>query len=98
MKRLGEVGLQLMGLPADQAHELSQQIDWATTLVVPVPTSVATVEKVTVRNQSAYLMRETSTKGKPVHSVLFWQENGILYGVGGTLSSTQLMDVADSLQ
>jgi hypothetical protein len=96
MTRLGEVGLQLLGLPADQARQLSRSIDWATTLVVPVPADVGEVQQITVRDTTGYVLSEKGNSHN--QSVVFWESNNILYAVAGQFNATELVKVAESLK
>jgi hypothetical protein len=45
---LGEIGLRILGLPADEARQFARAIDWRTTLLVPVPPGVNSFKKVDV--------------------------------------------------
>lgn len=97
MARVGELGLRLLGLPAEKAQEMSKKIDWATTLVVPVPEDVGEVQEVPVRGGTGYVMSENKgSRGD--HSVVFWESNGILYAVAGQMRPVELVQVAESLK
>jgi anti-sigma factor RsiW len=101
VKRLGEIGLEMMGVAPAEAARLSNSIDWATTLVVPVPKNLATVQEITVRGTTGYLMRNQTTNAQTSESdvpVLFWEANGILYAVSGNLSDAELVNVAQGLK
>jgi anti-sigma factor RsiW len=101
VKRLGEIGLEMMGVAPAEAARLSNSIDWATTMVIPVPSNLATVQPVTVHGVTGYLMRNQKTTVKENHgddAVLFWEANGILYGVSGNLSDAELVNVAQGLK
>jgi hypothetical protein len=95
---LGEIGLQLVGRTPEEAARLSQSIDWGTTLVIPVPTNVASVQEIPVRGTSGYLLRDGRDRRGGNDSVLFWQENGMLYAVTGNVGGEQLLEVAESLK
>jgi hypothetical protein len=104
-KALAQAGLQLMGLPAGQAADLSNSIDWATTLVVPVPQNAATVQQVDVRGTTGYLLTEqkstvsSKTAGNQASGpTLFWESNGMLYAVQGNRSLPTLVGIATSLK
>jgi hypothetical protein len=97
LPRLGELGLQLLGLSPAEAQRLSQNIDWATTLIIPVPSNIASVREVTVRGANGYMIRESS-RGANNESTLIWEENGLLYAVVGNADSVNLVEVAESLQ
>lgn len=104
-KALAKAGLQLLGMPASQAADLSESIDWATTLVVPVPQDAATVQQVDVRGTTGYLLTEkpggSAHRGRgdgPEGPTLFWEANGMLYAVNGNLSLEDLVGIANSLK
>ncbi len=107
-KALAKAGLQLLGLPADKAAEVSNSIDWATTLVVPVPQNAATVQQVDVRGTTGYLLTELKSaefgarheqgSQKPEGPTLFWEDNGMLYAIQGNLSLQDLVGIANSLK
>lgn len=106
-KALGKAGLQLMGLPAGQAADLSNSIDWATTLVVPVPQNAATVQQVNVRGTTGYLLTEQKSAPSSARSekggdqasgpTLVWETNGMLYAIQGNFSLQALVGIANSL-
>jgi anti-sigma factor RsiW len=94
LARVGEVGLQLLGLTPQEAQRLSRSIDWATTLVIPVPRDMASVREVAVRGVSGYLIQEFSRDTY----TLIWEEHGVLYAVIGNMQAATLMEVAESLR
>jgi len=95
---IGELGLQLLGLSPEEAQRLSQTIDWSTTLVIPVPTDVASVSEVTVHGVTGYLLRAQEAGEAPRETVVLWQEGDMLYAVTGNLPRSELLSVANSLQ
>jgi len=94
LARVGEVGLQLLGLTPQEAQRLSRSIDWATTLVIPVPRDMASVREVAVRGVSGYLIQEL---GRDTYT-LIWEEHGVLYAVIGNMQAATMMEVAESLR
>ena len=108
LARVGEVGLQLLGLSPQEAQRLSRSIDWATTLVIPVPKDMASVREVAVRGVSGYLIQQAGgggdrSGGYPDEAsyggyTLIWEENDILYAVIGNIEAATLMEVAESLR
>jgi anti-sigma factor RsiW len=102
LNRIGEVGLQLFGMSQEEAHRFSQSIDWSSTLVVPVPMNMASVQEVSLRGTTAYVITTTENAASPrrprgPHTVVMWHENGLLYAVAGDFNRTMLMRVAESL-
>lgn len=84
--------LALPGLPQDTVDQLKNVQDWDRTLIIPVPQD-ATTKNVTINGNAALLILDGQGRG----SLLLWQDNGILYAVGGTLSEADVMLVANGL-
>ena len=96
LARVGEVGLQLLGLSPQEARRLSRSIDWATTLVIPVPKDIASVREVTVRGVPAYLIHGSGEADGV--ATLVWEANDLLYAVVGNAGMAELVEVAESLR
>lgn len=80
MERVGEAFLKYVGLSEDEAHSLSERIDWATTLVLPIPDSGD------VSYQDVQVDGVTGTLLQPVdedYYMLVWVKDGRLYGLSG---------------
>jgi anti-sigma factor RsiW len=56
---VGAAGLQIMGMTEVDADAMAKRIDWATTLVLPVPSDMASVQEVTVAGTPGYLISES---------------------------------------
>lgn len=104
LQRLGEIGLRVAGLDAAEARRFAASIDWHTTLVVPVPLDGASFTEVGVRGQRALLVRFEARDGgaggrkRPAGRLLLWSEDGMVYGLGGTLDEVALVTMAESLR
>lgn len=95
--RLAEIGLQFTGMTAEQAHSYSQTIDWASTLVVPIPRNGASYTQVQVDGVAANLIQRPSDDA-PQYS-LVWVKDGIIYAVTSLGNDTQAgLDIANSLK
>lgn len=90
---LGEALLQILGMSPEEAHEMAQNIDWTSTLVVPVPQTVFTFAEVTVDGTSG--MALTSIENG--QSGLVWQKDGTVYFLTASGSTEDLLKLADSL-
>jgi hypothetical protein len=91
---LGEALLQVLGLNAEEAQRLAQEIDWTTTLLLPVPTEVATFSEVSVDGVSGIAL--ASLDG--ANNALLWQKNGIVYLLTGSGELSELISLANGLQ
>jgi hypothetical protein len=95
---LGEALLQLLGVPSEDARRLATEIDWTTTLVVPLPENVGRYRDVAVNGAPGLLLESLHHDAPGVRMVL-WQRDGIVYAVTGQqVTSSLLMQLATSLR
>jgi hypothetical protein len=97
MQALGEAMLQLIGMSPQEAARLSRSIDWTTTLVVPVPTDIASVREVQV-DGTIGLLFDAAGYDPSAAGALLWQKDGIVTMIAGSSSSMRLLAVAESLE
>lgn len=93
---LGAIALQLAGLPKAEAVELAARIDWANTLVIPLPQSAATYRDVTVAGAQGLLI-QGSPSNQGDQYLLLWQRDGIVYGFQSQTSWSFLIEAAESM-
>ncbi|WP_420628532.1 hypothetical protein [Candidatus Leptofilum sp.] len=91
---LGEALLQLLGLNPLEASRLAQQIDWTSTLLLPIPSSLATFQEVTINGVSGIGLN--SIDGQM--NALVWQVNGRLYLLAGSQTVPELAELAASAE
>jgi len=100
-RSLGETLLQLLGVPAADAGRLAATIDWTSTMVVPLPTDLATFREIVVGGTPGlYVEQKAPSEGshRP-GSALLWQQDGIVYSVHGeNIAASELLRVAESLR
>jgi len=97
LAQLGEIGLQVLGLTPEEARAFSARIDWASTLVIPVPTDIVSFREVTVDGVSGLLLQERRSEYGPA-AVLMWQKGGVVYALSGQASPEDLLSMANSLR
>ncbi len=98
---LGVAMLQLLGMEEDEATRLSNQIDWTTTMVVPIPSEIVTVGEVRVDETTGLLFDETrydDLENGEGSFMVVWQKNGVVHVVAGSAGSAELVAIADSLE
>jgi hypothetical protein len=78
---LAALGLQFTGMTAEQAREYSQTVDWASTLVIPIPRNGAEYRQVAVDGVTGYLIQRPSEDAPQF--ALVWVKDGIIYALGG---------------
>ena len=85
--------LQLPGVSPQLAAEIKSIGDPSSTLPLPIPVDRASEHSVQVQGVQGVAVGDSTGIG----SVVIWEKDGIIYGVGGTLSESQVLDVASSL-
>ncbi|MCB9443820.1 MAG: anti-sigma factor, partial [Ardenticatenaceae bacterium] len=92
---LGEALLQMIGLNAAEAQRLAQNIDWTSTLLLPIPQDFASFNEVTVEGVSGLALNSVNGEG----SALFWQKDGVVYLLlGPGLMADDLVSLAGTLE
>jgi len=102
---LGEAGLRLLGLSESQAHAIAQRVDWTSTVLLPVPTSVASFQETRIADEEAVIL--TSAEGQELTTAegiqygviraIVWEKDDVLYCVMGSHSAEYLAQVAESM-
>lgn len=91
---LGEALLQVLGMTPGEARRLAGNIDWTSTLLLPVPQDLATFREVSVDGTSGLALSSVDGRG---HSLL-WQSDGAVYLLVGDGGLRELIRIADSLE
>jgi hypothetical protein len=95
--QIGEAFLQLLGLSREEAAEFSQQVDWSSTLIIPIPRSGdISYKEVPVDGVTGTLIQNESTY-YPEYT-LMWIKNGMLFALTGTGNGGEAMEIIGSLQ
>ena len=81
LEQLAEIGLQFTGMTPEQAHAFSQNVDWTSSLVIPIPKNAATYQEVNVDGVTGTLIQRPSDDA-PEYA-LIWVKNGIIYAISG---------------
>lgn len=90
---LGEAFLRILGMDTRQARRLAQSIDWTNTVLLPVPTNIASFSEVEVDGVSGIALTSVNSRD----TALMWQKDGIVYVLSGR-SVADLIEAANSLQ
>ncbi len=97
--QMGEALLLFLGMPPADARRVAREIDWTSTLVIPLPTNVAQFHEVTVDGVTGLLLEQSGAQspGEPAR-ILLWQRDGTIYVLAGDISPEQLLQMADSFR
>jgi hypothetical protein len=107
LSQLGEIGLRIAGMPADEAASFARSVDWHGTLLVPVPANAASFREINVQGTTGLLITTGGTGGAPVRSgpnrerqrsIVLWSEDGMVYALSGGAASVDLVEMANSVQ
>lgn len=98
VQQIGEAYLEVLGMSKTDAEHFAQNIDWSSTLVIPIPRNKATYSDVTVDGVQGTLIRQERSGGTPAQYMLIWVKNGIIYALTGPDSNSQAIAIADSLK
>jgi len=100
VKALGIAGLQLLGLSETEAQQLGETIDWANTLVLPIPKDARMqVSQVSFNGANGFIFSSDDEEEEDeVDSVLVWTRDGFSYFLSGDYPADQLLAVAKSIK
>lgn len=90
-QEMGKALLQFLGYSAVDAARLSERIDWATTLVLPLPQT----GDMQYRDASVDGVTGTLVESDDEGAALLWVKDGVIYGLRGTNADAVLAAAAD---
>ena len=93
---IGEAGLRILGLSPSEARRISETIDWANTMVLPVPADVVEFRELEIAGEKGVVMRSRGTE-EGYRTVLLWQKDDIVYVIGGNPGPETLVQMAESM-
>lgn len=91
---LGEAALQVLGTEPREARRIAQSIDWAGTLLMPIPSEMVTYREITIDGVSGVALEPIDGSG----GALMWQKEGIIYLLSTQDSTAELLDLVQSLR
>ena len=103
LSQLGEIGLRVLGMPADEARAFSKSVDWRTTFLVPVPPMATRFRQVLVGSSPGVAIEgpiiDPDTKVERGNwNLLLWSSGGRVYGIRSTMRFNDVLAMANSLQ
>ena len=96
INQAGQVMLQMMGMSPQEAEAFSERVDWATTLVVPVPQG-ADYRSVKVDGVDGVLLEDTYAGGN-ARFTLLWVKDGMFYALSGDGTRYSPVKIGNSLE
>jgi hypothetical protein len=99
---LAEIGLRILGLEPNQAYAFARNVDWRTTLLVPVPANVGNFRQLQVQGNQGLLIEHPvkDAQGKDAGTItqIMWSEGSSVYVIMGNVHAEELFEMAQSLQ
>jgi hypothetical protein len=95
--QIGELYLQLLGMSQKDAEHFAQNVDWTTTLVIPIPRNSTSYRDVTVDGVNGTLIMQDMSDRSSEY-LLLWVKDDILYALTGPGTSATALTIANSLE
>ena len=95
IKQIGQAFLEVLGMTPDEAAHFSQNIDWATTLVVPIPRNGTSYQDVSVDGVNGTFIQEDRYSN---HYLLMWVKDGVVYALTGPGDVQAALAIGNSLK
>jgi hypothetical protein len=105
LAELGAVGLQMAGMSASEARTFARNLDWRSTLLLPIPAQGGSFREVEVQGRKGVLVtsrearREAdgTVKQGRWQSVLLWADEDRVYALGGPGHGVEILEMAESI-
>ncbi len=94
---LGEIGLRILGLSPAGAHQMALDIDWTSTLVVPVPPTASSFLPVDVAGERGIAI-EFQPPNESRTNMILWSHDGRVYGLVSIQNMSEVLKMASSVQ
>jgi hypothetical protein len=101
LSALGEIGLRILGLSPIEARAFAQSIDWHTTLLLPIPAAATSFKQVTINGEPGVVVervRRLPEGGRLVSNNYLWSHDGRVFVLNGSLSTVDMLKMAESLK
>ncbi len=94
---LGVAGLQLLGRSKEEAEKLGATIDWANTMVLPVPNNAKTeINEVSINGAKGLVF--VNSDSEEDGAAIMWTHNGLSYLIKGDYSTDKVVEMAKSVE
>ena len=91
---LGKALLQLLGFAPAEAARIASDIDWTSTVLLPIPRDIATFREVTINGSSGLGLSSLEQD----YGAIIWQDGGNIFVLSGPRSVNDLLRLANSVQ
>ncbi len=96
--QIAEIGLRFLGMSEEEAASFSQTVDWASTLVIPIPRHMVSYDSIQVDGVDGNLLVQADEKDpSQTGYTILWVRGGIIYAVIGYGDPAPGMALANDL-
>ena len=95
--KIGEAFLQITGMSPEEASDFSRNVDWTTTLLIPVPRNNSEHEEIAVDGVKGIFIKHYEYKTGDMY-LLIWIKDGIIHGLAGPGDKSDALSIANSLE
>jgi hypothetical protein len=97
LQRLGEIGLRMLGLDAQQAHTFAREIDWHTTLILPLPPTMSQMQRVSIAGHDGVEV-DFQPPNEAFTRMLLWSTGDRVFALASVQDRNDLLAMADSIR
>ncbi len=97
MQQMGEIFLQFLGMSPEEAAQFARNVDWTTTLVIPIPRDSTSYAELEVDGVRGTLIQE-SYGSQRQQFLLLWVKDNIIYALSGSRKAQKALEIANSLR
>ena len=97
VRALGEIGLRILGLPAAEAKQFANAMDWNTTLVLPVPPTAQSFRQVNINGQLGVHIQHHPAGESETHVVL-WSSGDRVFALMSIAHVEDVMAMANTVR
>jgi hypothetical protein len=97
VRGLGEIGLRILGLAPAEAKQFADDIDWHTTLVVPVPPNASSFRQVEIGGRRGVLIQHQPRNQSPT-STIVWSTPERVFALVSIQGVAEVMAMANSVR
>jgi hypothetical protein len=97
MQTLGEIGLRMLGLDADRARSFAREIDWQTTLILPLPPTMTAMRQVDIAGHSGVLVG-FQPPNEAYTNMALWSTGDRVFGLISVESAENVLAMANSIR
>lgn len=95
--QIGEAFLQIIGMSREEATTFARNVDWTTTLIIPVPSYATDHEEVLVDGVTGAFIQQYRFEG-PDEYMMIWIKDGVVFALSGPGDKETALEIAGSIK